>query len=116
MNDAAGSSIKAFQLEEATIADLHAAIREGRTTVTAVVQGYLARVRAYNGVASRLVTQDGGTAPEAKGVVRAGAALRFPAETVKASAILPDLDKYQGPPIEYGRMEATASRPDVLQQ
>ena len=116
MNDAAGSSIKAFQLEEATIADLHAAIREGRTTVTAVVQGYLARVRAYNGVASLLVTQDGGTAPEAKGVVRAGAALRFPAETVKASAILPDLDKYQGPPIEYGRMEATASKPDVQQQ
>ena len=116
MNDAAGSSIKAFQLEEATIADLHAAIREGRTTVTAVVQGYLARVRAYNGVASMLVTQDGGPAPEAKGVVRAGAALRFPTETVKASAILPDLDKYQGPPIEYGRMEATASKPDVQQQ
>ena len=116
MNDAAGSSIKAFQLEEATIADLHAAIREERTTVTAVVQGYLARVRAYNGVASRLVTQDGGPAPEAKGVVRAGAALRFPTETVPASTILPDLDRYQGPPIEYGRMETTASKPDVKQQ
>jgi Asp-tRNA(Asn)/Glu-tRNA(Gln) amidotransferase A subunit family amidase len=52
----------------------------------------------------------------AKGVVRAGAALRFPTATVKASAILPDLDKYKGPPIEYGRMEATASKPDVQQQ
>ena len=74
MNDAADSSVKAFQLEEATIADLHAAIRDGRTTVTAVVQRYLARVRAYNGVASMLVTQDGAPVPEAKGVVRAGAA------------------------------------------
>jgi amidase len=116
MNDTTGSSIKAFQLEEATIADLHAAIREGRTTVADVVQRYLARARAYNGVASRLVTQDGAPVPEAKGAVRAGAALRFPAETVKASAILPGLDKYQGPPIEYGRMEATASKPDVTQQ
>ena len=31
----------------------------GATTVVAVVQHYLARVRAYNGVASVLVTQDG---------------------------------------------------------
>ena len=43
---------KAFRLEEATIADLHEAIRAGRTTLVDVVQGYLARVRAYNGVAS----------------------------------------------------------------
>ena len=105
-----------FQIEEATIAGLHAAIREGRTTVADVVQRYLARVRAYNGVASVLVTPDGAPVPEAKGVVRAGKPLNFPAETVKASAILPDLDKYKGPPIEYGRMEATASKPDVQQQ
>ena len=54
-----------FRLEEATIDDLHAAIRSGATTVVAVVQHYLARVRAYNGVASVLVTQDG--APVAAG-------------------------------------------------
>jgi Asp-tRNA(Asn)/Glu-tRNA(Gln) amidotransferase A subunit family amidase len=48
--------------------------------------------------------------------VRAGAPLRFPTQTVKASTILPDLDKYQGPPIEYGRMEATASDPSAQQQ
>ena len=30
--------------------------------------------------------------------------------------MLPDLDKYQGPPMEYGRMEATASDPNVQQQ
>ena len=35
---------------------------------------------------------------------------------MKASTILPDLDKYQGPPLEFGRMEATASDPDVQQQ
>ena len=50
------------------------------------------------------------------GAVRAGAPLHFPTETVKASAILPDLDKYRGPPIEFGRMEPTASDPSVQQQ
>ena len=29
---------------------------------------------------------------------------------------MPDLDKYKGPPLEYGRMEPTASDPDVQQQ
>jgi amidase len=48
--------------------------------------------------------------------VRAGAPLRFPTETVKAATILPDLDKYKGPPLEYGRMEPTASNPAVQQQ
>ena len=107
---------KPFRLEEATIADLHQAIRSGRTNVVAVVQGYLARVRAYNGVASMLVTADGAAIPEAKGAVRAGAPLRFPTQTVKADTILPDLDQYKGPPLEFGRMEATASKPDVQQQ
>jgi amidase len=105
-----------FRLEEATIDDLHAAIRSGATNVVAVVQHYLARVRAYNGVASALVTPDGAPVPAATGVVRAGAPLKFPTETVKASIILPDLDKYQGPPLEFGRMEATASNPKVPQQ
>ena len=65
-NDDAGqdrSQDRAFRLEEATIDDLHAAIRSGATTVVAVVQHYLARVRAYNGVASALVTQDGAPVP-----------------------------------------------------
>ena len=35
-----------FRLEEATIDDLHHAIRDGRTTCVAVVQHYIARVRA----------------------------------------------------------------------
>jgi amidase len=105
-----------FQLEEATIVDLHAAIRAGKTTVVQVVQRYLDRARAYNGVASLLLTEDGAPVPEAVGTVRATAPLRFPTETVKASTILPDLDKYKGPPLEFGRMESTASDPGVQQQ
>ena len=67
-----------FRLEEATIDDLHAAIRAGETTCVAVVQHYLARVRAYNGVASVLVTEDGAPVPEATGAVRAGGAAALP--------------------------------------
>jgi len=105
-----------FRLEEATIDELHAAIRAGQTNCVAVVQHYIARARAYNGVASLLVTEDGAPVSEATGAVRAGAPLRFPTETVKASAFFPDLDKYRGPPLEFGRMEATASDPGVQQQ
>ncbi len=105
-----------FRLEEATIDDLHRAIRAGKTTCVAVVQHYLARVRAFNGVASALVTEDGAQVGEACGTVRAGARLRFPRDTVKAASILPDLDQYRGPPLEFGRMEATASDPSVQQQ
>ena len=105
-----------FVLEEATIDDLHAAIKAGQTTCVAIVQHYLDRVRAYNGVASRLVTEDGAPIPAATGAVRAQAALRFPTETVNAAAILPDLDNYTGPPLEFGRMEATASDPSAPQQ
>src|SRR6202521_5438998 len=105
-----------FHLEEATIADLHEAIRAGKTTLVQVVQRYIDRARAYNGVASLLLTEDGAAVPEAVGTVRATAPLRFPTETVKASTILPDLDKYKGPPLEFGRMESTASDPSVQQQ
>ncbi|HZD91662.1 MAG TPA: amidase family protein, partial [Pseudolabrys sp.] len=105
-----------FQLEEATIDDLHAAIRAGDTTLVQVVEHYIARARAYNGVASMLVTEDGADAPPAPGTMRAQAPLAFPTRTVKASDVLPDLDQYRGPPLEFGRMEATASDPSVSQQ
>src|SRR5579885_1366024 len=107
---------KPFVLEEATIDELHAAIKAGETTVLDVVKHYLARVRAFNGTSNLLVTQDGGKISPAKGTVRGGAPLAFPTETVKASDVLPDLDKYKGPPLEFGRMEATASDPSVMQQ
>lgn len=112
-----GSSVRQrFRVEEATIDDLHRAIEAGTTTCVDVVRQYIARVRAYNGVSSVLITEGGDPVPEAIGPMRAGLPLRFPTGTVKASAVLPDLDAYRGPPLEYGRMEATASDPDVQQQ
>ena len=116
MTMASAALDRSFRLEEATIGQLHAAIRAGETTCVAVVEHYLARVRAYNGVASALVTADGASVAPATGTVRGGTALSFPTRTVKASSLLPDLDKYHGPPLEYGRMEATASDPEVQQQ
>src|SRR5215471_161682 len=106
----------AFRLEEATIDDLHAAIRAGEITCVQVVQHYLDRARAYNGVASVLVTEDGMPVSQARGAVRAGAPLVFPTETVAASSLFPDLDTYTGKPLEYGRMEPTASDPYAQQQ
>ena len=105
-----------FRLEEATIAGLHAAIQAGQTTCTEIVQGYIDRVRAYNGVPSVLVTEDGESIPESTGTIRGGDAIRFPTETAPASEIFPDLDRYRGKPLEFGRMEATASDPTVQQQ
>jgi Asp-tRNA(Asn)/Glu-tRNA(Gln) amidotransferase A subunit family amidase len=105
-----------FRVEEATIAELQQAIRDGRTTCVEAVKQYLARARAYNGPSSLLVTEDGATIAEAKGATRAQSPLQFPTETIKASMLLPDLDQYQGPPLEFGRMEATASDPSVQQQ
>ena len=105
-----------FQLEEATIADLHDAIRAGQVTCAEVVRRYIARARAFNGVASQLVTRDGVPVDSAAGTIRAGAPLRFPEQTVPASEFYPDLDLYRGPALEFGRMEATASDPSVSQQ
>src|SRR5271169_4398579 len=96
-----------FRLEEATIDELRRAIQAGQTTCVAVVQHYIDRARAYNGVCSMLVTEDGTPVSEASGTVRGKAPLRFPTETVNAATIFPDLDNYKGPPIEFGRMEPT---------
>ncbi|MGE3519716.1 MAG: amidase family protein, partial [Vicinamibacterales bacterium] len=105
-----------FHVEEATIDELQNAIRQGQTTCTAIVQQYVARAKAYNGVPSVLLTADGTPVPQAYGTVRGGSPLKFPTQTVKASTILPNLDQYAGPPLEFGRMEATASDPTVQQQ
>ena len=116
MNQGSAVSNQRFRLEEATIDDLHRAIKSGEATCVSVVGHYLDRARAFNGVASLLVTEDGGAIPPVPGAVRGGTALAFPTDTVKASDILPDLDRYRGPPLEYGRMEPTASDPRVHQQ
>ncbi len=64
MTPAPNAQDKPFRVEEATIDELHAAIKSGRTTCVTVVQQYIERVRAYNGVASLLVTEDGGPIPK----------------------------------------------------
>jgi amidase len=105
-----------FRVEESTIADVHKAIQSGTTTCKGVVQAYLDRVKAYNGMCTALVTKDGKNIPSAKGTMRAGAPLKFPTKTVAAATFLPDLDQYQGLPLEFGRMEPTLSDPSVQQQ
>ncbi len=105
-----------FRLEEATIADVHRAIQQGQITCRGLVQAYIDRAKAYNGVSDRLVTRDGAPIPVPKGTIRAGAPLKFPTETVAVSTLLPDFERYVGPPIEFGRMEPTSSDPDVQQQ
>ncbi len=72
------SPSESFRVEEATIDDLHRAIASGRTTCADVVRQYIARARAFNGVATALVTVDGAPAPERTGTVRAGTPLKFP--------------------------------------
>ncbi len=109
-------SLRKFQLEEATISGMQAAIQAGDITLVQIVQGYIDRARAYNGVASVLVTEDGKPVAPAIGTVRAGTALSFPVDTVAASEIFPDRDLYEGKPLEFGRMEPTMSDPSVQQQ
>jgi Asp-tRNA(Asn)/Glu-tRNA(Gln) amidotransferase A subunit family amidase len=106
----------AFQLQEATIAGVHQAIQQGQIACQGLVQAYVDRAKAYNGTSDRLVTVDGADIPPAPGTMRAGAPLTFPTETVAISTLIPDYDRYSGPPIEFGRMEPTASDPAVQQQ
>lgn len=105
-----------FQVEEATISDIHTAIQSGETTCQQVVEAYIERARAYNGTCSLLVTEDGADVPSVPGATRAGSPVTFPTRTVAISELLPDFDKYTGPTPDYGRMETTASDPTVYQQ
>ena len=106
----------AFQIEEASIGDIQRAIRQGETTCVQVVEAYVERARAYNGVCTQLVTADGGRVAPGRGAVRAGVPIEFPSTTVPVREILPDYDEYRGLPIEFGRMEPTRSDPSVEQQ
>jgi len=76
----------------------------------------MARVKAYNGSCTQLVTADGKSIPQALGAVRTGSPVKFPTKTVAGSTIIPDLNQFAGPPIEYGKMEPTVSDPTVKQQ
>ena len=105
-----------FQIEEATIADVQSAIKSGQTTCHAVVQAYIERAKAYNGVCTALVTADGKPIPAATGAIRAGAPLTFPTQTFPITSVVPDYSEYGGLPLELGRMEPTISDPSVPQQ
>jgi len=65
----------AFEIEEATIPALHAAISSGEVTCKAVVEAYVARAKAFNGICTALVTADGKRVPATNGYIRAGAPL-----------------------------------------
>ncbi len=105
-----------FTVEESTIEGVHRAIQSGETTCKQIVQSYLQRARAYNGICTKLVTPDGSPVKVGPGPMRAGAPLEFPTDTVAAAEILPNLAEYKGLPIEYGRMEPTQSDPTMQQQ
>lgn len=113
---ATGDAATPFRVEEASIDDLQAAIRDGRVTCVGIVEQYLARVRAFNGVATMLVTADGADVAPSPGTVRGGAPLVFPTRTVAVADVLPRVDEYAGPPLDLGRMAPTASDPGVHQQ
>jgi amidase len=105
-----------FHIEEASISDLHRAIQNGQVTCKDIVQAYLDRAKAYNGICTALVTKDGAPVPFTTGPVRVGAPVAFPTSTVPASQVFPNFDQYEGLPIELGRMEPTLSDPAVQEQ
>jgi len=111
-----GQQTAPFQLVEASIEDIHNAIQANQITCQELIQSYINRAAAYNGVCTRLITEDGASVPAARGVFSAGSPLQFPTETVAASSFLPDFDEYAGTPLDFGRMEATLSDPRVQQQ
>jgi len=105
-----------FSVVEATIESTQAAITAGEVTCTQVVQQYIDRAAAYNGTCTALLTEDGAEIAESFGYVRAGEPISFPTQTVPASTVFPDLDRYEGLPLDYGRMELSASNPEVYTQ
>ncbi len=62
------------------------------------------------------MTADGKPIAPAKGRILAGKPVTYPTQTVAASTFLPNLSEYDGPPLEFGRMEPTVSDPGVQQQ
>lgn len=105
-----------FQLEDASIKDIHNAIQRKAITCQGLVQAYIDRAAAYNGVCTNLVTADGASIPQAYGRVIAGSPQKFPTTTVPVSSVLPNVEQYAGLPLDLGRMETTISDPSVQHQ
>ena len=106
----------AFELEEASIAEIHDAIRSGATTCADVVQGYIERARAYNGVCTALVTADGAPVPAAAGPSARARRSSSPPTRSRSPTSCRVSPSYKGDAPEFGRMEPTASDPTVMQQ
>lgn len=105
-----------FDVVEASISDIHNAIKTNKATCTDIVQAYIDRAAAYNGACTQLTTEDGAPVSPAFGRVIVGSPQEFPTETIAASTILPNLTDYVGLPLDFGRMETTISDPDVQHQ
>lgn len=104
-----------FHLENATIDGIQKAIQAGEVTCKQVVEGYVARAKAYGGVCTMPVTADGKKIPKVLGFMRAGAPVAFSTQTVALGKLVPDYGKYTGPTPDFGRMEPTASDPSAYQ-
>jgi Asp-tRNA(Asn)/Glu-tRNA(Gln) amidotransferase A subunit family amidase len=109
-----GAHAAGFDVTNSTIDGVQAAIMSGETTCVQVVQGYIDRAKAFNGSCVVPVTADGKPTKGGKGTMRAGKPISFSRDTVAVSNVLPNFSEYKGLPIEYGRLEPTASDPSVL--
>lgn len=105
-----------FDVVEASIADIHNAIKTNRATCVDIVQAYIDRAKAYNGVCTMLVTEDEAPVSPSFGRVIVGSPQVFPTETVDVDTVIPDRDQYVGLPLDLGRMETSVSDPAVQQQ
>lgn len=105
-----------FHLQDATIDSIQSSIRSGEITCKQVVESYIARARAYDGICSKLVTPDGAKISSVLGAIRAGVPVKYPTDTVAINKLVPDFDKYVGDKPDFGRMEPTSSDSTVQQQ
>jgi len=110
-------SDNSFHVEEATLPDIQSAIQAGKVSCRQVVQLYLNRVKAYNGACTALLTKDGKPIAPSTGMVRAGAPVKYPTQTVAVDTVFPGYTKeYQGTPYDLGHMETSVSDPTAQLQ
>ena len=102
------SSGSTFHLQEATIDDIQQGIKSGKITCQQLVQLYFNRAKAYNGFGTKLLTEDMAPQffPDYKDYKLA----------VDATSDLPLGDPKKTVPLEFGRMEPTATDPTVQSQ
>ena len=85
-----------FAIEEATIASIQAAIRDGQHHLPRVVEAYIERAKAYNGVCTALVTADGAPIVTPARLRARRQAARRSRRDGRGLDGVPELDEYQG--------------------